>query len=78
MIRIKADRCGYDRYSCVGSPQIGPDSGKMFDENVTIVSNMKAEFNKLPMRIKGMVFSEDTTNMGWPDGGPHQIGRAHV
>lgn len=71
MIRIKADRCGYDKYKCVGIPQISEDSNGMFDENVAIVASMKAEFNKLPMRIKGMVFSEDTTNMSWPDGGPH-------
>lgn len=71
MIRIKANRCGYDQYKCKGIPQIGEDSNGMFDTNVSIVASMKAEFNKLPIRIKGMVFSEDTTNMSWPDGGPH-------
>lgn len=68
MIRIKKDRCGYSGYSCVPLPQL---QDNMFDGDNQIVSALETEYNKLPIRIKGMVYSEDTINMGWPDGTPH-------
>ena len=73
MIRIKPNKCGYGGtkgYTCEGIPNLR-DSGHMFDESVDIVAELDAEYNKLPKRIKGMVYSEETINMAWPDGGPH-------
>lgn len=68
MIRIKANKCGYQGFTCRGIPQL---ESNMFDTTNTFVSDMQAEFEKLPVRIKGMVYTEETIDMGWPEGGPH-------
>lgn len=68
MIRIKPNRCGYSNWSCQGIPQL---SSFMFDKNNATVSALDAEIYKLPVKIKGMVYTEDTINMGWQRGGPH-------
>jgi len=61
MIRIKSNKCGYRGYSCEGIPSL--TSGGMFDSD--LVSELDAEFAKLPVKIKGMVFTEETIDMGW-------------
>lgn len=68
MIRIKPNRCGYSNWSCQGIPQL---SSFMFNGHDATVSAMDAEIFKLPVKIKGMVYTEDTINMGWQRGGPH-------
>lgn len=73
MIRIKPNKCGYGGskgYTCTGIPSLTSD-GHMFDINASIVARLDAEFNKLPKRIKGMVYTEETINMAWPSDGPH-------
>lgn len=82
MIRIGTNRCGYTGYTCRGIPQLHGSHEAvvegttitvqhMFNEANELVSAMRQEFDKLPLRIKGMVFAADTINMGWPEGGPH-------
>lgn len=82
MIRIGTNRCGYTGYTCRGIPQLHGSHETviegttitvqhMFNEANELVSAMRQEFDKLPLRIKGMVFAADTINMGWPEGGPH-------
>jgi len=82
MIRIGTNRCGYIGYTCRGIPQLHGSHETvvegttitvqhMFNEANELVSAMRQEFDKLPLRIKGMVFAADTINMGWPEGGPH-------
>ena len=61
MIRIKKNQCGYKGWSCAGIPKMADGMFNSFD----------AQFNKLPLKIKGMVFTEETIDMGWPEGGPH-------
>ena len=71
MIRIKPRRCGYGGgkgYTCQRLPQL---QEWMFDESRAFVSQMTAEFNKLPLRVKGMVYTEETIDMGWSEFGPH-------
>lgn len=82
MIRIGTNRCGYTGYTCRGIPKLHGSHETvvegttitvqhMFNEANELVSAMRQEFDKLPLRIKGMVFAADTINMGWPEGGPH-------
>ena len=68
MIRIKPNKCGYSNWSCQGIPQL---SSFMFNGSNATVSAMDADIFKLPVKIKGMVYTEDTINMGWQRGGPH-------
>lgn len=68
MIRVKPGRCGYKEYSCVGIPKL---TDHMFNMEDDFVSSMMSEFDKLPVKIKGMVFTEDTIDMGWSTPGPH-------
>lgn len=71
MIRIKPRRCGYGGekgYTCQRLPQL---QDWMFNEEIPFIAQMKAEFNKLPLRVKGMVYTEETIDMGWSEFGPH-------
>lgn len=71
MIRIKPRRCGYGGekgYTCQRLPQL---QDWMFNEEIPFIAQMQAEFNKLPLRVKGMVYTEETIDMGWSEFGPH-------
>ena len=71
MIRIKPRRCGYGGekgYTCQRLPQL---QDWMFNEEIPFIAQMKAEFDKLPLRVKGMVYTEETIDMGWSEFGPH-------
>lgn len=80
MIRIKPFKCGYGGakgYTCDGIPSL--TSGHMFDKNQVVrttggidvtVADLDWEFNQLPTRVKGMVYTEDTMDMSW-DGPEH-------
>lgn len=79
MIRIKPNKCGYSIYQCTGLPDLST-TGHLFNANTVVreitggtvsISDLDSEFNQLPVKIKGMVFTTDTMDMSWPDGGPH-------
>ena len=69
MIRIKPDKCGYTRFTCSGIPKMPlftPTANPDRD-------NLYAEFDKLPLKVKGMVFVADTIDMNWTDALPVEV-----